>query len=643
MNTFLCNVSLTLSCLSEKQYSERSIQRYTKIYESLNAYLEKEEVTYSPGIGLKLIGSGKDTPFGTKCKYEIASSIAKLNDVYEGGTIRSIHLSLRPVCMKIELYPQFKQTISDYLEHCQNEYSVAQQENIRRRCVVFLKRIQLRGRKSTEELIYDDILSYHESLSYMKDISRSVEESSVKGFLRYLTETGNASFGWHLYLDVLQSKRLVSLESFSDEERQIIESRRAESLDFSAEDFRAAAMELADMHRNAGYVDEVVASVRRTIWQHFLFLDLHGLGYDPVVANVWINSDAVRSTFHSSSWFAARRTLRLFEDYASDGEVTLTGRYIFKSRDIDLLPEWCKRPLKTFAEQRLKEKLDEDTVKNDIYSCLRLCKYLISRGLNSYEELTGTIVMEFNRQDCHLSSKGKNACNHRIRRFLKFLSREGHVSNPTLYQAVCAAGASSESIIVTLNKDEIKTLREYIQDAQTPMAIRDCAVILLGTEMGIRGCDIVSLKLTDIDWKNRSIRFRQDKTDTDARIPMLTAVGNAIFRYLKDARPRDSKSDCIFVDFDAPYGQLTRHICWRALKRALPERKVYGSGFHVTRKTFATHRLRNNVHPEMIADAMGQRDTASLTSYLSLDMERMSMCPLLLNELGIPMNGGGQA
>lgn len=271
----------------------------------MNAYLEKKEVIYSPDIGLKLINSNEDVPFGTKSKYITASSIAKLNDVYKCGTIRSIHLSLRPACMKIELYPQFKQAISNYLEHCQNEYSVVQQENIRRRCVVFLKRIQLRGRKSTGAIIYDDILSYHESLSYMKDISRSVEESSAKGFLQYLAETGSASFGLHLYLDVLQTNRLVPLGSFSDEESRIIESRRVESLGFSAEDFRAVAMELTDMHRNAGYVDEVVEVIRRTILQHFLFLDLHGLGYDPVIANVWVNSDVVKSTFHSSSWFAA--------------------------------------------------------------------------------------------------------------------------------------------------------------------------------------------------------------------------------------------------------------------------------------------------------------------------------------------------
>jgi len=255
--------------------------------------------------------------------------------------------------------------------------------------------------------------------------------------------------------------------------------------------------------------------------------------------------------------------------------------------------------------------------------------------------MTGAIVTEFNRHDCHLSSEGKNACNHRIRRFLKYLAREGYVSNASLYLAISTAGATAESIIITLNDYEIKAIRGYIQAAETPMEIRDCAVILLGTEMGIRGCDIVSLKLADIDWKNQSIRFNQDKTDTDAWIPMPTAVGNAVFRYLRDARPRVSNSDCIFVNFDAPHRKLTRHMCWLTLRRVLPERKVYGSGFHVTRKTFSTHRLRNNVRPGMIADAIGLRSADSLTPYFSLDMERMSMCPLLLSELGIPMNGGG--
>ena len=85
---------------------------------------------------------------------------------------------------------------------------------------------------------------------------------------------------------------------------------------------------------------------------------------------------------------------------------------------------------------------------------------------------------------------------------------------------------------------------------------------------------------------------------------------------------------------------MTRSICYGALKRILPDRSVRGSGFHVTRKAFSTNRLRNGVRPEEIADVIGHRGTKNLDSYLSLDDERMALCPLSLADLMIQAEGG---
>jgi uncharacterized protein YidB (DUF937 family) len=65
-----------------------------------------------------------------------------------------------------------------------------------------------------------------------------------------------------------------------------------------------------------------------------------------------------------------------------------------------------------------------------------------------------------------------------------------------------------------------------------------------------------------------------------------------------------------------------------------------GSGFHVTRKTFATERLRNNVNPDQIANAIGHATLDSIAPYLSLDDERMELCPLSVGDFGLLMNGG---
>ena len=85
---------------------------------------------------------------------------------------------------------------------------------------------------------------------------------------------------------------------------------------------------------------------------------------------------------------------------------------------------------------------------------------------------------------------------------------------------------------------------------------------------------------------------------------------------------------------------IKRSVCYDTLHRILPDRNVHGSGFHVTRKTFSTNRLKSGVKPSLIADVLGHADMSTLTPYLSLDTERMSLCPLSLSELFITMEGG---
>lgn len=642
MKIYKKNVTIVLQGMKEKNFSERSISDHTKIYQSLQNYLIREKLTYSPALGKELLDAENEDAFGTKGKYARAGSIAKLNDVYINGMLLHSQISVRKPYSKITLRPSFSQTASEYQTYCQKLFSETQQENIRRRIVLFLKFLQSTGHTTIDGITYADILAYHKELSHLKRVSRIIEESSIHQFLFYLAEQGQIRYGFYLYLHSLETDRFISMEDFTQAECQGIEEKREESQAFTPEKFREMGMELVSLHLNAGYVKKYNARMKRAVLCLYLFLDRNSLGYDPVIADIWLHSTATKSVISGSDWFAARKLLFLFHDYATSGTVDFSKTMQRGISGLTGLPDWCRGPLLGYADQRTREKLDEDTVKNDIYSILRFCGFILQKGLSSYEEITGEYIAEFNLLDRHQTAEGKNACNARIRRFLKYLYREGIITNPGLYMAVSPSAAFSESIIVTLDEEEIATARSYIASAQTDLELRDSAIMLLGTEMGIRGCDIVNLELSDIDWKNQCIRFRQDKTDSDAFLAMPVSVGNAIYRYLRDARPRSSKSSRLFVNFKAPYGSLTRSVCYSTLKRVLPDRKVTGSGFHVTRKTFSTGRLKNGVSPQMIADAMGHTDPKTLLPYLSLDEERMSMCPLKISDLGIALKGGFQ-
>lgn len=641
---FQRNAAIVLSVLTERGYSEKSIKSYDAIFKAMSGFLEAKDLLYTPSLGDRLAEENADEFFGVKGYFIRAASIAKLNSVYNTGMLTGSLMSPRRPYQKVILLKPMALSVQDYLSHCNAYFSAEQIKNVRRRITLFLKQMQSLGRRSPEEIIYSDIGAFHIGLSHMKRICRVVEESSVHQFLQYLADSGIIKPGLYYYLYVLETDQLISLEDFSQEaQKNILVGQDNTSLS-DAEIFRQKGMEVVERLRSSGYVEDYLSGMIRTIMHVYLFLDLHEIRYTTSMAHEWLRAERVRTVFTGSSLASSRRFLWLMNEYLFSGRLRLTKTMDRGISGLTELPDWCKEPLLKYADLRRREKLEEETVKNDIWSVLRLCRFILSKGIASYSAITSDTLLQFNLWDAHGSSEGKAACNARIRKFLQFLCREGYVDSPSLYKALGYCAAPSESIVVILNDNELEQAENYISSATTPLAMRDSAIILLGTEMGIRGCDIVNLKCSDINWKDQTIRFTQEKTDTEVILAMPVSVGNAIYRYIKSARPQNSGYDFLFLNLRAPYGKLTRHACYSALHRIIPERNVEGSGFHVTRKTFSTNRLRNGVSPQMIADAIGHADKKTLTPYLSLDDDRMAFCPLSLSELGIPltMKGGLQ-
>jgi integrase len=157
--------------------------------------------------------------------------------------------------------------------------------------------------------------------------------------------------------------------------------------------------------------------------------------------------------------------------------------------------------------------------------------------------------------------------------------------------------------------------------------------------MGLRASDIVKIRLYDINWNCQTIRILQKKTLHEIELPMPTDVGNSIYLYIKNGRP-DTGSTYLFVKSKIPYDAVSRNACRYALISTLPDRHKPYSGFHVTRKTFATDQISKNIAKNIIADMLGHRDASTLSHYLNLDSEHMRMCPLSLGETDLTMKGG---
>lgn len=86
--------------------------------------------------------------------------------------------------------------------------------------------------------------------------------------------------------------------------------------------------------------------------------------------------------------------------------------------------------------------------------------------------------------------------------------------------------------------EELERILNVI-DTSTEVEKRNPAIILLSATTGLRACDIIRLKLTDIDWRKGEIRIEQAKTKQVIRLPLLGDAGVAVQDYILNARPRN--------------------------------------------------------------------------------------------------------
>ena len=639
MEKFKINANIVLDFMIENHYSEHSLSQYKRIYETMGEYLTENNLSYSPELGWELLDSGSDAPFGSKGKILHEAVIRKINAVYATGSVSNVLVSPRKPYSALRLKASFSEVLERFTGNIQTLFSETQIENIHRRCSLFLKYLQSHGKEKVSSITYQDISEYHFSeLSHLKQVSRLIEEGAICHFLRFLFQEKQISCSLCTYMYALETDSFISLFSLSDISRQSIQAHH--QIQIPSARYQQMIDDLIREFQKAGYVPAYRRGLERALRYFELFLDFYKLDYSLESSDAWLEAQRTKEIFQGSSWTAARRALFLLKVYATTEKIDFSAVLPHGVSGLSMLPEWMLAPLMNYSELRAMEKLDDDTVNNDVYSILRFFRFLISEKISSFQAVSAETLIAFNLSDKHLSSEGKNACNARIRRFLRYLYRENIIENQHLPQVLGYSAVKTERMITVLTAEELSHIRSYIAEASTPIQLQDSAVMLLGTEMGIRGCDIVRLKISDINFKNRAIRFIQDKTGVEIQLAMPVSVGNAVFKYLKSGRPKECSSDLLFVSLKAPHKPLLRNICYDALKRILPQRSVPGSGFHVTRKTFSTHKLQRGIPPERISSAIGQRSVKSLTPYLSLDGERLSMCPLSLESLDIPWKGG---
>lgn len=166
--------------------------------------------------------------------------------------------------------------------------------------------------------------------------------------------------------------------------------------------------------------------------------------------------------------------------------------------------------------------------------------------------------------------------------------------------------------------------------------------MITGLSCGIRACDLIRLKLSDIDWNNETISFKQSKTQNQVILPLTVKVGNAIARYISEERP-NSKDDTLFLRTLAPFVPLADHaschaIVSRVFAKAGIEKGTRMLGMHMLRHNAASTMAKNEVPIETIAAVLGHATPDTTDIYITTDEIKLRECVLPMDGISKEVN-----
>jgi len=158
---------------------------------------------------------------------------------------------------------------------------------------------------------------------------------------------------------------------------------------------------------------------------------------------------------------------------------------------------------------------------------------------------------------------------------------------------------------VILNRSELKEL------FATPKLLKQRVVLSLIYSAGLRGQEVINLKLADIDFERMTIHIRQSKYKKDRMVPLSPAMVIGLKKYLGAEHPHEW-----FFNGKQPGSQYSvKGLSWvfrEALKKTSITKKV---NLHSLRHSYATHLLEEGVNIVTLKDLLGHSDITTTMIY----------------------------
>lgn len=169
-------------------------------------------------------------------------------------------------------------------------------------------------------------------------------------------------------------------------------------------------------------------------------------------------------------------------------------------------------------------------------------------------------------------------------------------------------------------EDVTRLIDSFPSDGAADLRAR--AIVLLLAVYGLRRGEVAALRLEDVDWVGEILHITRPKQRRTQQYPLDQTVGDAILRYIKEARPKCTYRQ-LFLTLAAPI----RPLLPRAISHIIRSRlitlgiNVPKQGAHCLRHACARHLLESGFSLKQIGDQLGHRTSSATREYVKVDLD----------------------
>lgn len=159
---------------------------------------------------------------------------------------------------------------------------------------------------------------------------------------------------------------------------------------------------------------------------------------------------------------------------------------------------------------------------------------------------------------------------------------------------------------IILNRAELKEL------FSAPTLLKQRIVLTLIYSAGLRGQEVINLKIADIDFERKIIHIQQSKYKKDRIVPLSPTMAIGLEKYLKAENPYV----WLFNGKQHHSKYSVKGLSWvmrENLKKTNISKKV---NLHSLRHTYATHLLEEGINIVTLKDLLGHADITTTMIYL---------------------------